>query len=132
MNKKGSSRITEANPPIRAEPLPLEFPGLHDLDDQEIETVVRVLKRRSPFRYYSIDSPGEVSAFESEFADFLGIALAVNSGTATLRVALSAFGVGPGQEVIVPAYMWASVADAVVNLGAIPVLADIDNLLCGP
>jgi 8-amino-3,8-dideoxy-alpha-D-manno-octulosonate transaminase len=132
MNKEGSSRITEANLPIRTEPLPLEFPGLHYLDDQEIEAVVRVLKRRSPFRYYGIDSPGEVSAFESEFAEFLGVAhaLAVNSGTAALHVALSALGVGPGQEVIVPAYMWASVAAAVINLGAIPVLADIDDTFC--
>src|ERR1700732_3495599 len=132
MNKEGSSRITEANPPIRTEPLPLEFPGLHYLDDQEIEAVVRVLKRRSPFRYYGIDSPGEVSAFESEFAEFLGVAhaLAVNSGTAALHVARSALGVGPGQEVIVPAYMWASVAAAVINLGAIPVLADIDDTFC--
>ena len=94
--------------------------------------MVRVLRRRSPFRYYGIDSPGEVSAFESEFAEFLGVshALAVNSGTAALHVALSALGVGPGQEVIVPAYMWASVAAAVVNLGAIPVLADIDDTFC--
>ena len=38
-----------------------------------------------------------------------------------------ALGVGPGQEVIVPAYLWVSVIAAVVNLGAIPVLADIDD-----
>jgi dTDP-4-amino-4,6-dideoxygalactose transaminase len=129
VTKKSSSGAIEAHPPIRREPLPLEFPGLHYFDDQEIEAVVRVLKRRSPFRYYGIESPLEVSAFESEFASFLGVnyAVAISSGTAALHVALSALGVGPGQEIIVPAYMWASVVAAVVNLGAIPVLADIDH-----
>ena len=132
MSNKEPSLTTEAHAPIRHEPLPLEFPGLHYLDDQEIEAVVRVLRRRSPFRYYGINLPGEVSGFESEFADFLGVshALAVNSGTAALHVALAALRVGPGQEIIIPAYMWASVAAAVVNLGAIPVLADIDNSFC--
>ena len=132
MSQKDRSAPTEPRPPIRHEPLPLELPGLHYLDEQVIEAVVRVLRRRSPFRYYGISSPMEVSAFESEFADFLGVshALGVNSGTAALHVALAALGTRPGQEVIVPAYMWASVADAVVNLGAIPVLADIDDTFC--
>ena len=132
MSKKHHSATTKTRSPIRGEPLPLEFPGLHYLDEREIEAVVRVLRRRSPFRYYGIDSPGEVSAFESEFGDFLGVshALGVNSGTAALHVALAALGVGPGQEVIIPAYMWASVPAAVVNLGAIPVLADIDDTFC--
>jgi 8-amino-3,8-dideoxy-alpha-D-manno-octulosonate transaminase len=99
------------------------------MDDEEIEAAVRVLRSRSPFRYYGVDLQGEVEAFESEFAKFLGIdyCLAVNSGTGALHIALSSLGVGPGQEVIVPAYMWVSVAAAVVNLGAIPVLADIDD-----
>jgi dTDP-4-amino-4,6-dideoxygalactose transaminase len=114
--------------PIRTQPLPLEFPGVHHMDEEETEAALRVLKSRSPFRYYGIDLQGEAEAFESEFASFLGVthAIAVTSGTAALHVALAALGVGPGQEVIVPAYMWVSVAAAVVNLGAIPVLADID------
>lgn len=129
MSRKGSSSATETRAPVRRGPLPLEFPGLHYFDDQEIDAVLRVLRRRSPFRYYGLQSPPEVSAFESEFAAYLGIshAVAVSSGTAALHVALSALGVGPGQEIIVPAYMWASVVGAVVNLGAIPVLADIDE-----
>lgn len=115
--------------PVRTIPLPLEFPGVHHMDEEEIDAALRVLRSRSPFRYYGIDLQGEVEAFEREFAAFLGIdhCLAVNSGTGALHVALSALGVGPGQEVIIPAYMWVSVAAAVVNLGAIPVLADIDD-----
>ena len=57
-------------------------------------------------------------------------AIGVTSGTGALHTALSALGVGPGQEVIVPAYMWISVLAAVVNLDAIPVLADIDETFC--
>jgi dTDP-4-amino-4,6-dideoxygalactose transaminase len=122
----------EGGEPVRTEPLPLEFPGVHHMDEEEIAAALRVLKSRSPFRYYGIDLQGEVEAFESEFASFLGVrhAVAVNSGTGALHVALSALGVGPGQEVIVPAYMWVSVVAAVVNLGAIPVLADIDETFC--
>src|SRR5579871_1901481 len=107
MTKKAPSSMAEAEAPIRQTPLPLEFPGLHYYDELEIEAVVRVLRKRSPFRYYGIENPTEVSSFESEFAHFLGIshAIAVNSGTAALHVALAALKVGPGQEVIVPAYM---------------------------
>lgn len=115
--------------PVRTKPLPLEFPGMHFLDDEEIEAAVRVLKSRSLFRYYGIELRGEVDAFENEFAEFIGVkhALAVSSGSGALQTALSALGVGPGQEVIVPAYMWVAVIASVVNLGAIPVLADIDD-----
>jgi len=126
---KPSDLAMNGGSPIRNTPLPLEFPGVHYMDEEEIEAAVRVLRSRSPFRYYGIDLQGEVEAFEAEFARFLGIdfCLAVNSGTGALHVALSALGVGPGQEVIIPAYMWVSVVAAVVNLGAIPVLADIDD-----
>lgn len=118
--------------PVRQQPLPLEFPGIHHFDDDEINAAVRVLKARSPFRYYGIDLQSETESFESEFASFLGVAhaVAVTSGTAALHTALAALGVGPGQEVIVPAYLWVSVVGAIVNLGAIPVLADIDQTFC--
>src|ERR1700683_2335113 len=119
-------------PPVRSTPLPLEFPGVHYMDEEEIEAAVRVLRSRSPFRFYGVDLQGEVEAFESEFAAFEGTphCLALTSGTGALHLALCALGVGPGQEVIVPAYMWVSVVAAVVNLGAIPVLADIDDTFC--
>jgi dTDP-4-amino-4,6-dideoxygalactose transaminase len=118
--------------PVRRDPLPLEFPGIHYMDEEEINAALRVLRSRSPFRYYGVDLQGEVQAFETEFAAYLGIShcLAINSGTGALHTALAALGVGPGQEVIVPAYLWVSVAAAIVNLGAIPVLADIDDTFC--
>jgi dTDP-4-amino-4,6-dideoxygalactose transaminase len=119
----------EGGKPVRTEPLPLEFPGAHYYDQEEVDAVVRVLKSRSPYRYYGLDHQREAENFEKEFAAFLGVpyTVAVSSGTGALHVALSALGVGPGQEVIVPAYMWVSVIAAVVNHGAIPVLGDIDE-----
>lgn len=118
--------------PVRKKPLPLEFPGVHYIDDREVKAVTRVLQARSLFRYYGIKLKKQVEAFESEFARFVGAAraIAVGSGTGALHTALSALGLGPGQEVIIPAYMWVSVAAAVVNHGAIPVLADIDETFC--
>ena len=115
--------------PVRTQPLPLEFPGVHHMDDEEIEAAVGVLRDRSPFRYYGVKLRNEVELFEKEFAAHLGVphAVAVSSGTGALHTALSALGAGPGQEIIVPAYMWVAVAAAVVNHGAIPVVADIDD-----
>ena len=118
--------------PVRTEPIPLEFPGVHYMDEQEVEAAVRVVRSRSLFRYYGVALGKETEAFEAEFAAFLGVnhVIAVNSGTGALHLSLTALGVGPGQEVIIPAYLWVTVAAAVVNLGAIPVLGDIDETFC--
>ena len=117
---------------VRSEPLPLEFPGVHHMDEEEVQAVTRIINSRSLFRYYGVSPQGEVAALETEIARFLDVphALAVTSGTGALHVALSALGVGPGQEIIIPGYLWVSVVAAVVNLGAIPVLADIDDTFC--
>ena len=118
--------------PTRTTPLPLEFPGVYRIDEQEVEACARVLRSRSLFRYYGIDPQMEAEAFEKEFAQFIGTkyALGVGSGTGALQTALAALGIGPGDEVIVPAYMWVSILAAVVNLGAVPVLADINDTFC--
>ena len=118
----------EGGSPVRTTPLPLEFPGVHHMGDEEIDAATAVLRSRSPFRYYGVELRGEVENFEIEFACFIGVpyALAVSSGSGALQTALSALGVGPGQEVILPSYMWVAVVGAVVNLGAIPVLAEVD------
>ena len=141
MMEKGTSFSTlendevlaiEGGKPVRTTPLPLEFPGVHHMNDEEEQAVLRVIRSRSLFRYYGIDLQGEVEALESEIKHFLGIshALAVTSGTGALHVSLSALGVGAGQEIVIPAYLWVSVVAAVVNLGAIPVLADINATFC--
>jgi len=102
------------------------------MDHEEEEALLRVCRSHSLFRYYGPHPQHECSQFELEFAQFTGAkhALAVTSGTAALHTALSTLRVGPGQEVIIPAFLWVSVASAVVNLGAIPVIAEIDDTLC--
>ena len=70
----------------------------------------------------------EVESFEHEFAEYCGVreSVGVSSGTAALRIALAAAGVGPGDEVIVPALTFTATAHAVVAVGARPVFADVD------
>ncbi len=70
----------------------------------------------------------ELKALEAEFAAFVvtRFCLATNSGTAALHIALAAAGVGPGDEVIVPALSFIATAQAVLHQGAVPVFADID------
>lgn len=76
-----------------------------------------------------------VADFERRFADYIGTkeAVAVNSGTAALHAALAAAGIGPGDEVVVPAYTFFSTITPVIHQGAVPIFADIslDNFsLC--
>lgn len=69
-----------------------------------------------------------VKEFEKAFAAYVGTtnAIAVNSATAALHLALEAFGVGPGDEVIVPTWTFAASAEVIVWLGAKPVLVDVE------
>ena len=102
---------------------------------EEEELVLKVLRSQEPFRYYGHDPnkpPGMAAQLEKEFSEMYGFkyALAVTSGTAALECALAALGVGPGDEVIVPAWSWISCFTAIVRVGATPVLAEIDESFC--
>jgi dTDP-4-amino-4,6-dideoxygalactose transaminase len=70
----------------------------------------------------------EVEAFEAELAAWVGVAHAVGvaSGTDALTLALRALGIGPGDEVVVPALTFYATAEAVVHAGAVPVFCDVD------
>lgn len=71
---------------------------------------------------------GIVGRFESAFAEMVETryALAMNSGTATIHSAYFAVGVGPGTEVIVPAYTWHASAAPILQCGAVPAFCEID------
>jgi dTDP-4-amino-4,6-dideoxygalactose transaminase len=108
------------------------FPGGMEVGDEELEALERVIRSKNLFRYYGVgDGPHEVAGFEREFAAQLGgkHALAVNAGSSALICGLIGAGVGPGDEVIVPAYTWNATPNAVLASGALPVLADVDDSL---
>jgi dTDP-3-amino-3,4,6-trideoxy-alpha-D-glucose transaminase len=70
----------------------------------------------------------EVEAFEREFAAWAGVrhCVGVANGTEALTIALRALGIGPGDEVVVPALTFYATAEAVLNAGARPVFCDVD------
>lgn len=128
-----SNRLAiEGGTPVRDTPLPWELPGAHFIDEEEKRLVNKVIDARSPFRFYGLDAQGMVDQLEAEWCSSFGhkYALGVNSGSAALHIALCAFGVGPGDEVMVPGYMWVSCVSAIVRTGAIPRLVDIDTTFC--
>lgn len=113
-------------------PIPPMYPGGLRVGDEEEARVLEALHQKRLFRYYG---PGEaqsqVAAFEDEFADHMNAehALAVSSGSMALMSALAALGVGPGDEVVVPAYTWVSSAASAYALGAVPVIAEVNESL---
>ncbi len=90
---------------------------------RERELVMQVLDSR---QFCAIDGP-MVAKFEEEFAKYVGtkFAVATDTGTSALHTALSAAGVGPGDEVLVPAYTFIASATSVLHSNAIPVFCDI-------
>lgn len=108
---------------------PLEFPGAHWIDEREEQAVLDVVRNGSLFRYYGLKSPRHVDAFEAAAREFYGVkhALAVNSGTGALTCSLTALGIGPGSEVIVPSFLWVATIGSIIQVGAIPVLCEVDE-----
>ena len=93
------------------------------IGDEEREAVDRVL------RSGMVAQGPEVAAFEDEFAAAMvdgRACVAVNSGTSGLHLGLLAAGIGPGDEVIVPAFSFAATGNAVALTGATPIFADVD------
>lgn len=114
--------------PVLSSPLSIGK-GLAMLGDEERKAALEVLDSRSLFRYYGPNLLGKVEAFELAACDLLGSqhAVATSSGTAALRAALAALGVGCGDEVVVPAFTFIATVNAIVTMGAVPVFAEIDE-----
>jgi dTDP-4-amino-4,6-dideoxygalactose transaminase len=102
---------------LRESFLPFHVP---EIGEEDITAVTEAL--RSGW----LTAGPRVKEFEARFARYTGAAnaVAVNSGTAALHLALEAAGIGPGDEVLVPTLTFAATAEVVVQLGAKPVLVD--------
>ncbi|TCO61148.1 DegT/DnrJ/EryC1/StrS family aminotransferase [Actinocrispum wychmicini] len=105
---------------VRAKP----FPVWPQLGHEEAAAATRVILANE----LSQNSAHHVAEFESTFAAYHGVphAVAVNTGTSAIHVALAALGVGPGDEVLVPAYTFVGSATPITYLGARPVFVDVD------
>ncbi|MCW3998140.1 MAG: DegT/DnrJ/EryC1/StrS family aminotransferase [Candidatus Bathyarchaeota archaeon] len=98
------------------------------IGEEEIRAVTDVLK--NGLLTSALGTGPKVTAFEQEFAKFVNVshAVAVNTGTSALHLALVSAGIKPGDEVILPSFTFVATAEAVVIAGGIPVFADIDPL----
>jgi dTDP-4-amino-4,6-dideoxygalactose transaminase len=96
--------------------------------EEEIEALAKVIRSGALFRY---GIGGECDRFERRYAEYLGVkhfALAA-SGSNALVAAMTAAGLGPGDEVIIPAHTYMATATSVLAVGAIPIIVDIDESL---
>ncbi|HUH66900.1 MAG TPA: DegT/DnrJ/EryC1/StrS family aminotransferase [Syntrophales bacterium] len=108
--------------------------GAELIGKEEIKEIMDVMETGILMRYgFDKERKGvfKVREFEEAFARYCGAkyALGVTSGSTALKVALAAMDVGPGDEVIVPAFTFIATYEAVLDVGAIPIAADIDESL---
>lgn len=103
---------------------------MYIIGKEEIEAVKKVIESGQLFRYRGGEN-GESDKLEREWSKKMGCeyTIAMTSGTAALICGLAGMGVGPGDEVIVPAYTFMATASACLAVGAVPVLAEIDETL---
>ncbi len=111
------------------------MPGFEWLGPEEQRAVNEVMERKVLFRYeFAKERQGvwKVREFEEALARFTGAthAQAVTSGTAALKVALAALGVGPGDEVITQGFTFVATWETILETGAKPVFCEIDESLC--
>ena len=117
--------------PVRSKPLGGANWGPQYYDGKEQQQLDEVLESHNPFRFSNPLDKSKVALFENEYAARMQTkhALAVTSGTAALHTAMAALEVGPGDEVILPAWTWYSCYNTVIQAGALPVFAEIDEIV---
>jgi len=110
------------------------MPGHEWIDEQETNQLLEVMKTGILFRYEFKNERKDtykVKEFEDKFAAFnrADYAHAVTSGTAALKVALASLGIAPGDEVITQGFTFVATFEAIIEAGAVPVPAEIDDTL---
>lgn len=120
MTAAASRLAIEGGAPVRQKLLPY---GRQSVDHADIQAVVKTLKSDW------LTTGPKIQELEQSLCAATGArhAVAVNSGTAALHTMLAALGLGPGDEVIVPALTFAATANAALYCGARPVFADVDK-----
>ena len=110
----------EGGRPVRSSPVPA-WPVF---DEREVEAVAQVVRSGK----WGMQAGEQVKRFQEEFTTFVGArhGVCVVNGTAALEIAMRAMGLGPGDEVITPAYTFIATPNAALLLGAAPVFVDID------
>ena len=101
---------------------------MYRIGKEEVKAVEKVIKSKELFRVKKL--PGECDKFEKEWAKKIGkkYALLMNGGgTAALMAGLVGLDIGPGDEVLIPSYTFMATATAVLLVGAIPVVVEVDQ-----
>jgi len=113
-------------------PIPEGAMGWSSIGEEEINAVVSLLREpQNLFRVRDDGKPSNCEQLERNLRDKTGAAhaLFLASGTGALSCCLTGFEIGPGDEVIVPAYTFIATPAAVVDVGAVPIIAEIDESL---
>ena len=106
--------------------------GVTEIGDAEIAAVTAALRRKTLWRFLNSDAVSESAQLEQAYREMCGVnhALAIGGGgTGALICALVGLGIGSGDEVIIPGYTYIATAAACLSVGAIPILAEIDESL---
>jgi 8-amino-3,8-dideoxy-alpha-D-manno-octulosonate transaminase len=110
------------------------MPGFEVFGEEERKEAMEVFDTGVLFRYEFVEQRRgvyKVREFEEKFAHYCGVshAQAVTSGSAALKVALVALGIGPGDEVITQGFTFVATWEAILDVGAVPVFTEIDDTL---
>ncbi|MFD0714340.1 DegT/DnrJ/EryC1/StrS family aminotransferase [Paenibacillus sp. GCM10027626] len=124
-------KINHDQTPVRTKPWAPPFLSSEEFDDTEKEYVLQVIDKKRVFRFYGNQEESETARLEELYRQRLNVrhCLAVNAGTSALIAAMIGAGIGPGDEVIVPAYTYIATASAVLIAGAVPVIVEVDDTL---
>jgi 8-amino-3,8-dideoxy-alpha-D-manno-octulosonate transaminase len=108
-----------------------EMPGSEFIGQEEQEIINEIFTKNKGYLYRYGGPSHYVSDFEKEFAKYFKVkyAHAVSSGTAALKLSLQALGVKPGDEVITQAHTFIATVEAICEVGATPVIVDINKSL---